>query len=81
MPTAGAALSVEGAEVTAVLRDHGALVVRMFRAGDEAAWVGIRRHGAPARGWLVDLTGRPLGEIDGGLTLAPWQIATVRLDR
>ena len=81
VPAAGAALSVEGAEVTAVLRDHGALVVRMFRAGDEAAWVGIRRHGAPARGWLVDLTGRPLGEIDGGLTLAPWQIATVRLDR
>jgi mannosylglycerate hydrolase len=79
-PAAGAGLTVEGAEVTAVLRDHGALVVRMFRAGDEPGWVSMARNGASVQGWLVDLTGRPLAEVAGGLALGPWQIATVRLD-
>jgi hypothetical protein len=80
LPVAGARLAVDGAEVTAVLRDHGALVVRVFRAAAEAGFASIRWNGASARGWLVDLTGRPLAELDGGLTLEPWQIATVRLD-
>ena len=80
MPAAGALLSVAGAEVTAVLRDHGALVVRMVRAATDAGSATIGWNGAPARGWLVDLTGRPLAEFDGGVTLAPWEIATVRLD-
>ena len=62
-----------------MLRDHGALVVRMVRAATEPGFASIRWNGAPARGWLVDLTGRPLAELDGGLTLEPWQIATVRL--
>jgi mannosylglycerate hydrolase len=79
VPAAGAALAVDGAEVTAVLRDQGALVVRMFRARDEGGWAGVRCNGAPARGWLVDLTGRPLAEFDGGVPLAPWEIATVRI--
>lgn len=73
-------LAVDGAEVTAVLRDHGALVVRMVRATAEAGFVALWWDGAPARGWLVDLTGRPLAELDGGLPLEPWQIATVRID-
>jgi mannosylglycerate hydrolase len=80
LPAAGAHLSVAGAEVTAVLRDHGALVVRMVRAAADAGVATIGWNGAPARGWLVDLTGRPLAEFDGRVTLAPWEIATVRLD-
>jgi mannosylglycerate hydrolase len=80
VPAAGAALAVEGAEVTALLRDQGGLVVRMVRACEEAGWVSILRGGAPAQGWSVDLTGLPLAEVHGGLTLGPWQIATVRID-
>ncbi len=70
MPAAGALLSVAGAEVTAVLRDHGALVVRMVRVAADAGFASIRWNGAPARGWLVDLTGRPLAEFDSGVACA-----------
>ena len=32
------------------------------------------------RGWVVDLRGRPLEPFEGRLDLAPWRIATLRLD-
>jgi mannosylglycerate hydrolase len=79
-PAAGAPLSVEGAEVTAVLRDHGALVVRLLATGAGDGLATVRWDGRPAHGWRVDLTGRPLAEVDGSVHLRPWEIATVRLD-
>ena len=59
----------------------GALVVRMVRMSDEAGWVDVRVDGAPAKGWSVDLTGRPLAGVEGGFELGGWALATLRLDR
>ena len=78
-PPAGGALSVDGAEVTAVQRDGDALVIRMVRACEEAGRVEVAVDGVPARGWTVDLTGRVLAEVEGGVVLNAWEIATVRL--
>lgn len=68
-----------GAEVTAVLRVAGGLVVRMVRAAADAGETEISWDGLPARGWTVDLRGNPLAPVDR-LALRPWEIATVRLD-
>jgi mannosylglycerate hydrolase len=81
LPAAGTALTVEGAEVTAVLRTSGGLVVRMVRMGAEAGWVRVALDGAPAKGWTMDLTGRPRAGVEGGFELGAWSIATLHLDR
>ncbi len=75
-PDRGAALSVAGAEVSAVRRRAGAIEVRVFNPGDTAATVEV-----PGRtGWLVDLRGRPVAPFQGSFDLRPWGIATFRLD-
>jgi hypothetical protein len=74
-PDRGQALSVTGAEVSAVLRDAGQLVVRVFNPTERPTTVRLAGH----RGWLVDLRGRPIGPFDESFELAPWQIATARL--
>jgi hypothetical protein len=74
-PAEGRALSVSGAEVSAVVRDGGALHVRVFNPTDEPATVAIEgRHG-----WVVDLRGRPLRAFEGSFELEPWAIATAAL--
>jgi hypothetical protein len=80
-PPAGSRLSVEGVEVTAVLREQGALVVRLLRAAATpgTAVLGHGLDGTPAEGWTVDLRGRPLAPVRGRLDLGPWELATVRL--
>jgi hypothetical protein len=75
-PAEGAALSVEGAEVTAVLRHAGALEVRLCNPRPGPAEVAVSGRS----GWLVDLRGRAIEPFDGRLRLGPWQIVTVRLD-
>ncbi len=75
-PPRGAALSIEGAEVSAVRRMAGGLEVRVFNPS--AAPTTVRLEGC--RGWLVDLRGRPLQPFDGSFDLGPWRIATARLD-
>jgi hypothetical protein len=75
----GAALRVDGAEVSAVLRDRGRLVVRVFRTAADAGPVTIEHEGAPARGWVVDLRGNRVAEFDGSVDLRPWQLGTVEL--
>ena len=72
----GAGLTVEGAEVSALRRERGALTVRVFNPGPAPSTVTIE-GGA---GWVEDLRGRPLAAFDGTMELGPWQIATVRLD-
>lgn len=73
--TTGQALAVDGAEVSAVVREAGGLRVRVFNPTGDAATVTI----AGRRGWLLDLRGRPLRPFEGSFELAPWQIATAAL--
>jgi hypothetical protein len=75
-PSTGTALSVHGAEVSAVVRRGGALEVRVFNPSADGTVVGIDGH----TGWLVDLRGRPLEPFDGSFPLHPWGIATARID-
>jgi mannosylglycerate hydrolase len=76
----GAALRVDGAEVSGVLRDEHGLVVRVFRTAAEPGPVTVEREGTPARGWVVDLRGNRLAPLEGSVELRPWEICTVRLD-
>jgi len=75
----GAALAVDGAEVSAVLRAPGGLVVRVFRTALESGPVTIEHEGAPARGWIIDLKGRPTAPFEGHVDLRPWEICTLQL--
>ena len=72
---AGQALSIVGAEVSAVVREAGMLQVRVFNPTAEAATVSVGGH----TGWLLDLRGRPLRAFEGSFELGPWQIATAAL--
>jgi mannosylglycerate hydrolase len=76
LPTDGSALVVEGAEVSAVLRDDGHLVVRVFEPTGAATTLRIEGR----TGTVVDLRGAELGPFGGELALGPWEIATIRLD-
>jgi len=75
-PDRGAALTVEGARVSSVRRNAGALEVRVFNPADDETTVDL-----PGRsGWLVDLRGRPVEPFEGSFPLRPHGIATARLD-
>ena len=74
-PPAGQALAVTGAEVSAVVREAGALHVRVFNPSDAPTTVTFEGR----QGWLLDLRGRPLRSFEGSVELAPWQIATAAL--
>ncbi|HEX5945132.1 MAG TPA: hypothetical protein VFY82_02595, partial [Acidimicrobiales bacterium] len=75
LPAIGTGLSVEGAEVAAVVREGDALVVRVFNHDDEPAEVRL----GDCTGWLVDLRGRPLEPFEGGFTLRPHGVATASI--
>ena len=75
----GRALGVDGARVSAVVRDGIGLVVRVFNASPEPSVATIERDG-PVQGWIVDLLGRPVARFEGTIDLRPWEIATLRLD-
>jgi hypothetical protein len=75
-PARGAALTIEGAEVSAVRRTRGGQVeVRLFNPTAGPATAELRGR----RGWVVDLLGRPLAPFEGRVALDPWQIATLVL--
>ncbi|MDA8074190.1 MAG: alpha-mannosidase [Actinomycetota bacterium] len=74
-PDAGSALEVEGAEVSAVGREHGVLEVRVFNPYGFPATVRV----GDRSGWLVDLLGSPVEPFDGAFELRPYGIATIRL--
>ena len=57
LPATGTALEIDGAEVSAVARDAGGLVVRLFRTAADTGAVTINQAGLPARGWVIDLRG------------------------
>jgi hypothetical protein len=79
MPAAGSVLGVDGAEVSAVMREDGALKVRVYNASPNATVAHVRHEGGPARGDVVDLRGREVRAFDGMLALRPWEIATLRI--
>ena len=74
-PATGQALSVTGAQVSAVVREAGALHVRVFNPSAHPTTVAVDgRHG-----WLVDLRGRPQRPFEDTFELGPWQLTTVAL--
>jgi mannosylglycerate hydrolase len=79
-PATGRPLRVRGAVTSAVYREPGGLAVRVFNPTGTETLVEIERDEAPARGWLVDLRGRPLERFEGGFPLRAAGIATARLD-
>jgi hypothetical protein len=71
----GSELTVEGAKVSSVRRDAGAIEVRVFNpTADETV---VRLPGRS--GWLVDLRGRPVAPFESSFALRPHGIATARL--
>jgi alpha-mannosidase len=78
-PRAGTALRVDGAEVSAVQRVPGGIVVRVFRTAADAGSVRLEHEGVPARGFVVDLRGRPVASFEGEVQLRSFEIATLRL--
>jgi len=79
-PPTGRPLRVRGAVTSAVHREPGGLVVRVYNPGATAGTVEIERDETPARGWLVDLRGRPVERFEGSFELRAAGIATARLD-
>jgi len=78
-PAVGHALRVEGAEVSAVHRVPGGLIVRAFRTEPTSGPVTIEHEGAPGHGHVIDFRGRPLARFEGTLDARPWEIVTVQL--
>ena len=79
-PSIGRPLAVRGAITSAVRREAGLISVRVFNPSHSTATVEIDLDGAPTRGWLVDLRGRPESRVEGSFELRAGGIATVRLD-
>jgi hypothetical protein len=71
----GAALSIEGAQVSALRREGGSLEVRVFNPTAATTTVTVHGHS----GWLVDLRGYPERPFEGSFVLRPFGIATARL--
>lgn len=76
LPDTGSRLRVEGARVSALRREEGAIEVRVFNPGDSATTVRIPGHS----GALVDLRGEVLRRWEESFELAAWGFATARLD-
>jgi alpha-mannosidase len=75
----GRALTVDGAIVSAVQRDAGGVIVRLFNPSTGEVTASLDHDGEPATGWVVDLLGAPLEAFDGKLDLRPAEIVTLRL--
>jgi hypothetical protein len=74
-PRVGRELAVEGAQMSSLRRDDGALVVRVFNPTAAPTHVSFGGRS----GQLVDLTGRRVDDFEGGFELGPWKLATARL--
>ncbi len=72
----GSALTITGAEVSAVIRTDGRLTVRVFNPTDAPTTVTLEGR----RGWLVDLRTRPIEPFEETFALRPHGIATAVLD-
>jgi alpha-mannosidase len=80
VPATGCALEVDGAEVSALLRDDtGALVLRAVNRTRSPATLTVARDGTRLVGEVVDLAGAVRGPFTGEAELRPWEILTLRL--
>jgi mannosylglycerate hydrolase len=75
-PSRGAALTVSGAEVSAVQRRAGRVEVRLFNPTDAPTVARVEGR----RGQLVNLRGRSIASFEESITLRPHQIASLSLD-
>jgi mannosylglycerate hydrolase len=75
----GTALEIDGAEVSAVNRDAGGLVVRLFRTDPGTGAATVTQGGLPARGWVIDLRGAPVAAFEGTVSMGAWEIVSLRL--
>ena len=73
-------LRVQGAVTSAVLREADGLTLRVFNPLAQPTLVEIDLEGTPARGWLIDLRGRPQARFEADFELRAGGIATLRLD-
>jgi hypothetical protein len=80
-PPLGRALDVDGAAVSALLRDdNGRLTARLFNPSPEPVLATVARaDGQPATGEVVDLSGRALGTFVGSVPLGPGEMATLQI--
>ncbi len=78
-PASGSALQSTAPRSRPCTAVSGGLVVRVFRTAPDAGPVTIEHEGAPARGWIVDLAGRPVAPFEGQVELRPWEICTLQL--
>jgi mannosylglycerate hydrolase len=80
-PASGRALAVDGAVVSALLRDaDDRLTVRVANPSpDPARATVVDSNGEPVAGEVVDLAGNPLGSFTGVVTLRAGEIATLRV--
>ena len=79
-PTSGQALAVDGVPVSALTREPGGLVLRVFNPRRVPTTAIITRDGAPVDGWVVDLLGAPLESFSGEVALRSAEIVTLRID-
>jgi alpha-mannosidase len=73
---AGSALTVTGAEVSALRRRAGRVELRVVNMTDQTTTVAVDGRS----GWLVDLRGQAIEPFAGTFELRPWGIATAVLD-
>jgi mannosylglycerate hydrolase len=78
----GSRLRVDGARVTAVMREYagGPLTVRLCNVAAEPVTATVALDGRPALIEVVDLAGRPLGRSTRSVDLRAWEIVTLRLE-
>ena len=79
-PTSGQALAGDGVPVSALTREPGGLVLRVFNPRRVPTTAIITRDGAPVDGWVVDLLGAPLESFSGEVALRSAEIVTLRID-
>jgi alpha-mannosidase len=77
----GRSLRVDGAEVSAVLRDAAGapLTLRLFNPTPADTVASVVVGDDPGRGRVVDLLGNDVDTFTGSIALRPWQIVTIRL--
>jgi alpha-mannosidase len=75
-PAHGTALTVTGAEVSALRREAGRIELRAFNPSHEPTTLVVEGR----TGWIVDLRGRPIEPFEESVALGPWKIVTLRLD-
>jgi mannosylglycerate hydrolase len=68
----GSGFTLEGAQLSALRLHEGQLEVRVFNPTGTETTVSM----GAAKGWLVDLRGRPTEAFDGAFSLRPFGIAT-----